>query len=153
MNTSDTPMFTATADVHGLASSLTVPASGTLDLLAAAMQGPKMRFEAHKICSHWDKIWLTSKGKKQRPFVMRYGPNADAWVAFTIVPGASAWWAVVDIADVRAKCRVGDVLWCAVVDDVDGKDAAGMSANEVLRLKEKKGMKMQYVVGWTVGVI
>jgi len=64
MGTQDSPMFTPTADVHGLASLSTVPSHGTLDLTDAALQGPKLRFELHKLCHHWDSIHLRGNGKK-----------------------------------------------------------------------------------------
>lgn len=134
----------------GLASCFS-PRSGQIDLVAAAAQAPKMRFEIHKICRHWDKIWLQGKGKRQTPFMMYYGSNADTkWLPFVPISGGTSWFVVLDVDDVRRRCKPGDRIWCMTITEFDGRDAGGVSASEVVAGVGRVSMNWQGVACWTV---
>jgi len=127
------------------------PRNANVDLTTASAQGPKMRFEIHKVCRHWDKIWLHGKGKKQRPLILYYGSNPETkWLAFVPIAGGTSWFVVVDIEDVRRRCKPGDLLWCVTADQFDGKDAAGISATDVVNGIGRISMSWQGIAAWKV---
>jgi len=125
------------------------PPDGHIDLTIASAQAPKVRFEIHKICRHWDKIWL--RGKRQRPFVMRYGIDKETkCLPFVPISGGSSWFVVVDIDDVRRRCKLGDLIYCVATDTFDGKDAAGLSATQVVEGVGRVSMSWQVITVWTI---
>lgn len=124
------------------------PRDGRIDLTIASAQAPKMRFEIHKICRHWDKIWLQGR---QRPFLMCYGNDKDMkWLPFVPISGGPSWFVVLDIDDVRRRCKVGDMLWCLVADKFDGKDAAGLSATQFAEGVGRVSLSTGSIAAWKI---
>jgi hypothetical protein len=120
-----------------------------LDLGAAAAQGPKMRFELNLRCTHF-RLDL----RKRYPAMLTYGdgPNAQRQ-AFIPTANGRSWFTLVDLGDVRRRCKVGDDIICMTVDTYDGGDAAGRSASEIVNNVGKKAMSFTSMVKWKIATL
>lgn len=128
------------------------PSTMGVDLSAALAQGPKMRFEMRRICPHWDKV--RSKGRPKRPFLLTYGNGPDAQrLPFIPMPRGTGWFAIVDIQDVKQRCKIGDPIVALVVTSWDGRDAAGVNASDVVSSMGRKAVAWTTIQSWTVEAI
>lgn len=146
---SDIEPLSTLSELGVTSSSCITPRSKLVDLSAAFAQGPKMRFEMRRICSHWEKV--RSKGRPKRPFLLSYGDGPDTQrLPFTPMPKGAGWFAVADIADMRRRCKVGDQVTALVVTSFDGGDGFGVNATEVTSSMGKKGWGAAWLTSWTI---
>jgi transglutaminase-like putative cysteine protease len=113
----------------------------------SAHMGPTVRFQFERICPHWD----PRRNGKGLPYlyVLCLGTQPDGskneWVPFKT--NGKFWW--VDVA-VEQLGRPGEKITCYSVATVGDHDGRGLSKEEYLMAKGRKGMSFQGFATWEI---
>lgn len=130
---------------EGFSNTSFVPKQLKISTSPSAHAGPTVRFMFERTCPHWDPI-KNGKGKPYQ-YILCVGIPASG-PARDLIPfdtNGKFWW--VDVP-VEALGAPGERITCAGVDTVGGQDARGLSKEEWLLAKGRKGMSWKSFANW-----
>jgi len=129
-------VFGNCAPQEGLSETKFLPKHLKLPISPSAHSSPTVRFQFEKVCPHWDPV-VNGPGK---PYVYVLGIHGvdgreDDFVPFDT--NGTFWW--LDVPPEKLGAR-GQTVMCLIVEKVEGNSARGLSKEEYLIAKGRKGM-------------